>query len=400
MPDVLTGLKARPAWVALASIYAFCILFPSYPFTSVTRVFEAEENPLVAQAQAWWSGRLDLPQRLWDTALFNERVYAVQPPAYSFLAAAVLPWSPKGVPRWVFVLVLGLSAPALAFALFRRRVVRITTAVVLTIGLVCGTSLAPVLVQSLSNGNVYAVNVAISAICQLIFLGEFFGKRRVWLMGPALAVSTWARQLTVFYFLPCAWAAWHGEGARWRRMIAAAGWSAVAAALPMTLNTLKFGHPLESGYRYLYVERDDPIAQDAAHGIFAPRFIPRNLYYMNLGLPVIRHYPRGDQLEANSECTGVWWTSPILVLLLARARAIWRRPEHRVLLAAAAFAFAALTLYHATGRSQYGHNRYSLDYLPALFAALAPQVEWGRWKWIGAACVMWSAVYFCRLIAV
>ncbi len=398
--EVLAGLKARPAWVALAGLYAFCLLFPSYPFTSLTRVLEAEGNPLVAQAQSWWSGRLDLPERLWDTALFNERVYAVQPPAYSLLAAAVLPWSPEGVPRWVFVMLLALPAPALAFVLFRRRVPRLATAVVLTVGLVCGTSLAPVLVQSLTSGNVYTVSVAISAICQLIFLGEFFGKRRVWLMGSALAVSTWARQLTLFYLLPFAWAAWHGEGTRWRRMWVAAGMTVVAAALPMTLNTLKFGHPLEFGYQYLYVERDDPIAQDASHGVFATRFIPRNLYYMNLGLPVMRHYPRGDRLEANSECTGIWWTSPILALLLLRARAIWQRPEHRVLLAAAAIAFAALTLYHATGRSQYGHNRYSLDYPPAMFAVLAPQMERGRWPWIGAACVLWSAVYFCRLIAV
>jgi hypothetical protein len=447
--------------------------------------FTITENIQVAEAQAWWAGRLDLPERKWDSALYNGRVYSHFPPAFSFLSALAVPLF-DGVPHWFLLLVVVVPIPLLAYFLMARLVPNSGDAaqrrgwcVVLAVGLVCGTSALPVLEKALRGGSPYMVNQAIALSGVLLFLVAYFGNKNVWVAGLGVVVAAWSRQMTVVYLLPLGWMIWertrrsetesvgamvpsapagagleedradHGlrcappvatlpgpvrgrpigedipgpdasspdtVGGRLasahgsvrsrlaRHGVPAAKLCTVAAlalGVPMGLNWLKFEHPLESGYMYVYEGREDDVfVRDArAHGLFSPWYIPRNLYYANLGFPEIQRITRGEHREwyvvPNDWGTGIWWTTPLLLYLFANRRRIIGLPRERALLAGAGLAYIGLMLYHSTGFVQRGLNRYSLDYLPVLYALAAPlSVATAKRRWLTGGLIAWGVFYF------
>lgn len=392
-------LRSRPKLAGAIGVYLICTVLIRFPFSSVTRNFRSADNPAIAEAEAWLKGRLDLAHRLHDTALYEGRVFCVHAPMYTMLSVLVLALYSDGIPRWVLIVLLGLPAPGLAYRMFLRRTQQVITAVVLSVAFICGTSFAPVLVRALWTGDVYTVNQIFSSVGLLILLAEFHGARRISVMGAGFALTLWSRTLTTGYALLMIWAAWTAAGHRLRTVTLTVGVILAAMAVPLAFNTAKFGSPLEFGYRYIYVGREDDYSRDAEGGIFSVRHLWRNLYYMNLGFPEVVERPKGPRLQPNWHGTGIWWTSPLLLLIFARWGVVWCMAGNRVVLMAAAFAFIGLSLYHGTGRSQWGYNRYSLDYIPALMAALAPACEDPRWRWVVLGCVAWSVVYFCVLIA-
>lgn len=364
-------------------------------------------NVNVAEARAWLDGRLDLgpvagpKHRPWDTAVYREKVYSHFPPGFTLVSLLVLPWSAAGVPHWLLVALLVLPLPGLAYLLFLRRTGRPLTATVVSLCYLLGTSLLPVMTWAVRSGQMWQINHALSQVGLLIFLLAFFGRRRVWLAGLGLAAAFWSRQLTLAYALPLAWMALADVTDRRRRMGRAALAVAVIAvmvAVPLALNALKFGRPLDSGYRYVYAGRDDKLSREAEHGIFALHFVPRNLYYMNLGLPRLYHVAGGWHVRPNREATGIWWTTPLLIYLPVFVRRTWRDPQGRIALLAVALIFAALLCYHSTGWEQRGHNRYSLDYVPMMLALIAPYCARGHLRWVTPLAVAWSIVYFAWLL--
>jgi hypothetical protein len=363
---------------------------------------ELVDNVQVAEAHAWWQGRLDLPERQHDTAEVDGLVYSHFPPAMTILAWALIPiWG--GVPGMVLVLAL-LAVAAVAYGLLLRRSGSPVWAAGLTIGLVVGTSLWPVMNRAINGASPYYVNHALAALGMLVLLTEYFGRRRVWLAGLGFVLAAWSRQLTIAYALPLLWMAWRerpGDGGQARsiRLAVAGACVAVVVVGTATLNALKFGNPLDSGYARIYEGRTDQVALDAAeHGVFSVHFVPRNLYYANIGLPRVTSIEVAGQpqwhVRPNLFGTGIWWTTPLLVGLWLRLRAIWRSADDRVLLLAAAAVFGALMLFHNTGWEQRGFNRFSLDYVPALFVLAVPPVLAGRTRWWVAGAVVWSVVYF------
>jgi len=401
-------------------------------------------NLNVSEAESWLTGRLDLDagtglgRRPWDTAVYNGRVYNVFPPLFTLIAAAVMAVGPPGVPSYLLILLFALPIPGLAYVLFLRRTQRVRMAVLLTAGYLLGTSLLPEFQRGLGEGEVWHVNHLLSQVGLLIFLVEYFGARRVWVAGIGVIIAAWSRQLTGLYLVPLAWMALKGGSCRgvgtddppytspelaeavrafaearpstdvlgtagaaagyWdplrQRVVQLAVVAVVMAALPAVLNTLKFGRPWEAGYCYVYEGRDDETAQDARKGLFSPTFLPRNLYYMNLGFPlpelrggwVLRFVP-------NAYGTGIWWTSPVLLYVLLLWRRLWRQAEVRWLLAAAGGIYGVLLFYHNTGYAQMGYNRFSLDYVAVLLAAIAPLCDQER-RWWTFWFVLWSVWYF------
>ena len=369
-------------------------------------VFTIQENVQIAEAQAWWEGRLDLPERKWDSALFNGRVYSHFPPMFSLLAAAITPWF-GGVPHWAVVLFVVLPIPFLAYALFLRRTGSATWAAVLALGLLFGTSMYPVLDKAIRGAAPYNINHMLAVVGLLILLNEFYGNRRIWLMGVGLVVAAFSRQLTLAYAIPFVWAAMRREGGRpTGGMLLPVGLTgAIVFGLPLALNTLKFGNPLDSGYMHIYNGRrdDDPLSRDAqTYGLFSARYVPRNLYYANIGLPKlyrieIEGVPRLF-LRPNIWGTGVWWTTPLLLWVFVELRRLWREPADRMVLLAASLSNAALLFFHGSGYHQRGFNRYSLDYVPALLALVAPTSFIGWRRWVSLAMIGWSVVYFRWMI--
>ena len=357
-------------------------------------------NANVAEAEALLNGRLELAERTYDTALYQGKAYNVFPPLFTLIAAAVMTVVPAGVPNSVLIVLLLLPMPGLAYALFLRRTERVRVAVLLSWGYLLGTSLLPLTDRALRNGEVWVVPHVLSQIGLLIFLLDYFGRRRIWLGGIGLIIAAWSRQLTALYLIPLAWAAVAGyqAGSRRARLLMLGLATIVLVALPATLNGLKFGSPLESGYRYIYEGRwdnaDDWAAQQARRGLFSPAFVLRNLYWMNVGPPLPDSPLWLLRFVPNSYGTGIWWTTPLLLLVLVDWRRWWASPELRYLLTAAAAVFALLMLYHTTGWAQLGYNRFSMDFMVVLLAIIAPNCDGPKRKWVTFAFVLWSIWYF------
>jgi hypothetical protein len=415
--------KWRTFFGAAAVLIAFVVLCQAR-FWRPDELFTITENIQIGEAQSWWMGRLDLPERKWDSALYNGRVYSHFPPMFSFIAAAAVPFF-GGVPHWFIVLVIVLPVPLLAYALFLRRTGSALWGAFLAIGLVCGTSALPVLDKTLRGCSPYYVNQTLATAGILLFLCEFFGQRRVWPAAVGIATAALSRQLSIAYLIPLGWLALTPGDAdrnpnpeRKRRaetprrrlgfggvMAVVLGTFLVVAAVPMTLNALKFETPLESGYRYIYAGRtNDRLAEDAQrYGLFSPHFLTRNLYYAHIGPPELHKIEIGGEqqqfLRPNPWGTGIWWTTPLLGWLFVDGRRLMRDRAARVLLSAAALVFVALMLFHNTGYEQRGFNRYSLDYLPALIALIAPGcLETPRRRWLTAGVLAWSVLYFAVLL--
>ncbi|MCG3130832.1 MAG: hypothetical protein FLDDKLPJ_01605 [Phycisphaerae bacterium] len=371
------------------------------------RVIVYEDNLNIGEAVGWWRGTFELPFRRLDTALFEGRILNAYPPMMTLIAAAVIPFCAEGVPQVLLAALLGLPLPGLAYWLMLKRTRRVWMAVVLAIALVCGTSVFPVLRWALRSSQVYHVNHVLAVAGQLVMLAEFFGRRRVGVMGLGLMLAAWSRQLTAFYAIPLIWAAWRGSedsvgtmargSSRGARMAQAAAVCAVVAGVPAVLNTLKFHRPWDFGYRHLYEGIESEQARCAKIGIFSPAFIARNAYVLNLGLPKLKREYYGWRLVTNFQGTGIWWTSPLLLYLLPAFRKIVMDAASRVWLAAAALVVLGILMYHTTGKFHQGHHRFSTDFIPVLFALLAPRWNAARRPWLVCVFALCGIGWFVSL---
>ena len=404
--SVVAAARRRHAWRGTLVVYlAFLALLQTSLWPPDT-LFTGEDNAQIAEADSWLEGRLDLPERLWDTAEVNGRYYSHFPPMFTIISAGVV-WLFDGVPHWFVLMVLVAPIPGLAYALFFRRTGSWKWGAVLAIGLVCGTSLWCVLDKTLRGAAPYHTNHALATLGLLVFLLEYFGHRRVWVAGVGLIIAALSRQLTVFFVIPLVAMALSGEdGARRRaRLVAVGAVVVILAAVPMVLSTLKFTSPLDTGYMRIYEGRDDDLAMAAKeHGLFSAHFVPRNLYYANLGLPRVQTVQiMGEErtyVRPNLLSTGIWWTTPLLVWVIVGFRRIAGDSRDRWLLAASVGVYIALLFFHGTGEEQRGFNRFSLDYVPVMLAMAAPLCIEGRRRWVSLLMVVWSVTYFRFLLAV
>lgn len=366
-------------------------------------VFTIRENIQIAEAQAWWQGRLDLPSREWETGLKDGRVYSYFPPMFSVFAAAAVPfWD--GVPHGLIVAMVFL-VPICAYVLFLRLTGSAVWGAVLAIGLVCGTSAFPVLDKTIRGAAPYQVNQTLLTIGLLLILLDFFGRRRDWPACLGLVLTTLSRQLTIMYAIPIA--AMNLVGApreRRRGRLLVVGLTCLALAVFYGgLNFLKFGHPLTTGYMLNHEGRDDVFAREAReHGLLSWHWVPRNLYYSNIGLPKLRRVMIKEEERAfvrpNTMGTGIWWTTPLLLWIFAEGARLSRDRQATVWLVAAGLVYGMLLFWHATGAVQRGFNRYSLDYVPVRLALVAPTCCVGWRRWVSLGMVGWSLLYFGWLI--
>ena len=326
---------------------------------------------------------------------------------FTVVAGCIVPWG-EGVPHWCVVLMV-LPIPLLAYALFVRLTNSVLNAVLLTVALIGGTSVWVVLRKAMQTCAPYHINHMLALVGLLLFLyaylGQARGRGRLWLAAVGLALASWSRQLSLAYALPFAYLAWAGGpvARRWHRLALAAGCGLVIVALPLALNTLKFGAPFENGYMLNYEGRDDAFAQDARqYGLFSAHYVPRNLYWSNLGFWEVHHIEMAGKPETHLRPSimgvGIWWTTPLLLWFFLEIPAIWRDPRKRLLLVSVVVIYAALLFWHGTGAHQRGYNRYALDYVPVLVVLVAASCVTGWRRWVSVVLIAWSVVYFRWLI--
>ncbi len=117
-------------------------------------------------------------------------------------------------------------------------------------------------------------------------------------------MAIWSRQMTCLYAPALLWIALRSPaeavpnadttdtahkrtGLASRQFLHALAWVVLAAGLPMALNYAKFGNPLETGYRWIYEGRTDPIATAARACFYGPPNMPTHLRGMWTSLPLL-----------------------------------------------------------------------------------------------------------------
>jgi hypothetical protein len=181
--------------------------------------------------------------------------------------------------------------------------------------------------------------------------------------------------MTAVVVLPLgAYAAWQ-TGRRWR-LLAFAGGCALAALVPLLHHTLVFGHPLQTGYHALVVQR---FADDAAVGFMG--FVgpsPRRLFELTFGW-----------------CRGFFFLSPFLLAAVPGLVLLVRRRETRAEglvnggLAWLILILVASLLYWHSG-SALG-SRYALLFVP--FSAVSVAAVVPRYRvWVAFGVALGFAV--------
>lgn len=368
------------------------------------------------EAKAWWSGRIDLPidapapevPRPRDTAWFDGKVYNVFPPLWTFISYVTIgllrlqsgwgeltagdvdafyaPW---------YVGIVALPLPIVGFWAFRNAIGRSDWAAVLTGCWILGTPLFSLLF-SCREGEVNSINHVISNTALMLIAADLLGARRIWPAAVGLVLGAWTRQLT-FLFLPAIlYVAWQSAAHRVRNMLIVGVAAVIAVGTLASLNWLKFGNPLDNGYAHIYTGRTDEYARRFREhsSVFDPRYIPRNLYQMNIALPEARISRMRLILDSHGDGVSLWLTSPVLLYGIFFVRRWWHDPTRRALMLSSALVLLGILCYHTTGSVQKGMYRFAMDFAPIWLVVIAPWVTEVRHRYILLACFAWSALYF------
>lgn len=374
-------------------------------------------NPGLLEGVAWHFHQLWLPHRLWDTALIVDTgaVYNVFPPLVSIVGYFMTitgPPADDAIYRWVPFFVFGLPLPFVGYYAFWRRTRSEFWAAVLMLAWFAGTAVFPC-VECTRRGLVHHVYQVLSQVGLLLLSCELLAepsRRRWWLALIGLLIAVWSRQLTAAYAIAFLILVWRDAQAkpmelqptkkRWGPIVQVCLGLAVIAAVPMGLNWAKFGNPLDTGYKLIYVGRDSDIAQDVEkHGIFSTAYVGRNAYYLNLALPWKMEEPDGRIVWSPSQHgASIWFTTPLLAMVLIGIRAWWREPAARWLMFCTVPIILGILFYHNTGYVNTGYCRFPLDFIPVWLMVAAPWLIQGRRRWATLACAVWSITYFTLLV--
>ncbi len=373
------------------------------------------DNAAVAEGLAWVHGRLDLHEpaadgpepekRRHDTAYVDGKVYNVFPPMMAFWTALLYPLhhTALGMPEglWLqttYLAVVFCPLPVVGFIAFRRQTGDSAWAALLTLAWLGGTAVLPNLAEA-RFGYLGQINHVVSQVGLLILATDLLGRQRIWPGLIGLAIATYTRQLTFLYGLPLLYVAWRqGKG----RLLGCLVGLAIVAAPLLTLNYLKFGNPVDFGYREIYVGRpadDDMAARCREYGTFSPRCIPHNFRAMHLTPPLVEiDFPFVKVGPRGLDGVSMWLTTPLAVWAILAAGWWWRDPSRRIVMCGTLPVMVGLLCYHSPGFMQSGYSRFALDFLPLWLLVVAPVTRGGWRSWLTLACVAWSLLYFNLLL--
>jgi hypothetical protein len=242
--------------------------------------------------------------------------------------------------------------------------------------LVATLAFGSVLFFSAVQGKVWYTAHVVGVALALIYAWASIEARHPVIAGLALGAAALTRTATAFMVLLLLCEAWriHGGLAAWRAdrgtLLRALRRPLLAFAVPlaafaiagMAYNYARFGSPTEFGHTYLEVRQQAQIEQ---YGLASYHYLGRNLAVAFTLLPEV--LPRPPYLQISGHGLALWFTTPVLLLLLWPRE---RNPLHRTLwLCVAAVALPSL-LYQNSGWVQFGY-RFSLDYLVLLIMLLA-----------------------------
>jgi hypothetical protein len=264
-----------------------------------------------------------------------------------------------------------------------------------------GSPMLPAL-ERCGDGAMYFVNHALSQTGLLLLLGGVLSRPRprvgVSLVG--LVLASWSRHLTFLYVVALLWAVFRRfePGRRWPRLVAIALVAALIVGLPLVLNTLKFGHPLDAGYGYIF--KDMQTAADTKvqqWGLFNLHYLQKDAWHLFCAVPGLS----GELLptlriewEFSEHGNSILFTTPVLLFILFDVRRWWKDGLSRWLMVPTAGVLVAILTYQNTGYYQPGFHRFALDFLLPWMVVIAGRTATPRRTWLIAVMLAWSVAYF------
>lgn len=410
LPTATTGEGVRP-WliVCLLCVLFLAVVGPKAQFSQW--YIGPDNNQAAAEAMAWLDGHLDMTERGGDVALYNGKNYNLFPPLLTIICYVVyglnqlIYGEPLVFPIWLFGLVVAGPVPILCYVAMRRTTTGTFWAAVLAFYLVAGTALVPVtgMLGAVRTAWIYSIQHLLAQTGMAIMLIDLLGARRFWLAGLGVLIAAWSRQPCYLYALPVLYLAWRSQQ-RWSALLRAGVPIAVAMAVTLGLNWAKFGSPFETGYRYIFAERENE-GLDAYRGpdgsieIVGWRYAPRHAYDMFVAPPDIYLSHQGLHLTGTGPRTALWYGSPLFVLALAWVRRWWKDPTRRALMLTTLPIILVALTWHGPTEGSPGYYRYTLDYALIWLAVIAPWTHEPRWRPLTVGCLCWSVFYFYMLPA-
>jgi len=346
-----SALRFTAVAVGVVALYSIASRFRA--FVDPTHV-----NNYVVLADAWLHGRLwvsTAPLQWVDCVMYGGKCYVIEGPVP---AVVMLPLV------FLFGLNTNSSLVCLAFAgagvaacdllIGRLGVARIPR-LVLTAFFGFGT----VFWWCAVNPNIWMFAHVACVTFLLFALAEWYGERRLWLVGLLFACAALTRApaiLAVPPFLVWTWL----EGRS--RSVA----SFLAGFVPLMLvavlyNFARWHTPIDIGYT-LWYHQDSAGAPVGSP--LAWKYLPYNVYSMLFLAP--NFYNAYPWISPSSQGVALTFTSPALALALAAPRS----RETIVLWMCAALAALPSLFYYVNGYSQFG-MRHSLDFTPFLICLVA-----------------------------
>jgi len=349
-------------------------------------------------ADGWLHGHLylhNIPPDTQDYTLHNGHWYVAFPPLPAVLLlpiVAIFHLSHQAIISLIFSLGIGILNIWLMLGVLKRLARRylpgLTFAVAawLTVLFALGTEHLFATMQ----GNVWYTAHVVATTFLLLYTGETLDKRRPVLAGLYLGLAALSRSTALFtfpFFVLLAVGVFfvNRQGlvvARrpvlWKQLFLFFTVLGTFIAAMLLYNQARFGSPLDFGYNTMKV---NPFVRGNLHtyGQFNWHFISTNFRYMLLEPPyIVSHAP---YLTFNPLGTGIFWTTPALLLAFLAFRYRERHWLAASLLAACLLPMALLLFYFNTGWYQFGY-RFVLDFLPfaLLLAALGMRAKPGWWE--------------------
>ena len=211
----------------------------------------------------------------------------------------------------------------------------------------------------------------------LLAITEVLTRRRAWLIGAWLGLAFLTRAPTIFALPFFVWLLKPMDQSwldlRWWFSLSVK--LALGFALPalffLDYNFVRFGSPLETGYRYA-VLATPTLAAALRQGLFSPVHIAKNLYALLLAAPQAFPNFSAPTLQFPYVYPSPWGmsiflTTPAFIYIFG---ANWRERIVRAAWLAIGFVAIPLVLYYGVGWYQFGY-RYALDFYPFLFVLTA-----------------------------
>ena len=409
-------VSLRRLWRSVP-VRLFLAFLAIYGFTAGASLGRQSLAPhFVYLAESFLRGRLDLlhvPDPPYDLTLFDGHWYVSFPPLPAVLLLPLVAVRGLAVSDVAFSVVLGALNVSLFYVVLARLGVEgWGQGVWLCVLLGLGTPLW----YCAALGSVWYTAHVVAVTCLCLYALEVVGRNRPVVAGLWLGFGFLARAPVLLAFPFSLVPGLHKASGRRevaRFLILFALGTAPALLGHAAYNWVRFGDPLEFGYRWM--NSPGPLLErQVTWGQFSLHFVPENLYTLLIRPPLISLAP--VRIAPDPWGMGLLLTCPALLLGLGHLRASWggalakggRRlaglnrirpsvaacPRWRDLnlglWLAIALVLVPSLLYFNTGSYQFGY-RFALDWLPLGVLAVVPGVG-GRLRWWGKALIVSSVL--------